>query len=166
MGGFIKMPSWYDDKGGEYATALLWGKIYKSPRVNTYRAIPHISVLLNWHKKTDLIVCQSWGDTYCSRVMASLSKGDLVLFLGTYIKSHFRNRKGEDKEIYGIKVEMAIPMELLGLTLALYSNREIQNMIFGDEPADRMESLHDYVPTDDKFEPEIEIPEDDIIVEY
>ena len=156
MGGMIKTKAWFDDRGGEYATVLAWGKVQKKPRI-AYSKMPEVKFLLNWHTKSDHIICRSWGNNDTSRVMASLSRGDLVLVVGTYFSTRFVNKFGEDKLMYGIKVEMCIPMELLGLTLQLYSNKEIQRMMFGDEPPDVFESDGDYKPRADDM-PELEIP--------
>lgn len=163
MGGFLKLRSWYDDFGGEYATAILWGEVLKTPRVR-YRPMPNVYVLLNWHTKKDKIVCQSWGDNDTTRVMAALSRKDRALFFGTYCKTHFVNSKGEQKEWYGVKVDMVIPMELIALVLQLFTNKNIQNLVFGDDPADPFESIDDsdYAPRKDDV-PEIEIPDDEAI---
>lgn len=137
------MPSWFAENGIEYATAIAWGKVMRRPRF-TYKTIPVVTMLLQWKTKKDKIVCKSWGNNDVSRVLVSLSRGDTVLVLGTYCRYHFKNRRGEEKTWYGIKAELVIPMELLGLVLSLYASQEIQDIVFGKQPSDPFESAKEF----------------------
>lgn len=88
------------------------------------------------------LLCVSYGEDINTVIMAAMEKGDVVFCAGTWSEREHKNKKGEKKRTYEMRVNFILPFALVGFLFDLYGTPSISDAVQArqDEDADIWES--------------------------
>ena len=87
-------------------------------------------------KRVKFMKCRAMGFNASAAVMSAIEKNDMVLCLGRTVFHKFKNKKGQDASYYEMKVDLCIPMGLVGFLMRLYASPTINGIVDKDENAE------------------------------
>lgn len=183
---WLQSPKWYESKKGEVTenisdvqanfwfgvgVAIIPNGRTEAVEVKEYEKngeknfIVKVSIAL-YNRNYETLI--SFGNNPVSRIMTHIEKGDYVFAIGKKKKSHYKNRKGEEKEKTEVYVSFVIPLGHIEAIQEMYTNPNIQMVMNGSMPnmtataeeADEMEMVG-YDEESYENEPDFEIPDQD-----
>ena len=93
-------------------------------------------------KRVKFMNCRAFGFNASAAVMSAIEKGDMVMCLGRTVFHKRKNKNGQDVNYYEMRVDLVLPMGLIGFLMRLYASKSINALLDSDdnEKADVWES--------------------------
>lgn len=128
VGGYLRGPWWRymskDDETVRRCFVAAWGNIVIEPsekyeNLNITRFVVKTGRGAGRNEKH--LACCAYGDRMARIIANACEKGDVVFLCGTWVENTRKNRNGKVTPVYEARVNILIPMGLVGLMLELFS---------------------------------------------
>ncbi len=149
VGGYLRGPWWRylsdDETETRRCYVIAWGHIVKQPS-EKFKDLRSIKFVIKTGRgagrEEKHLVCVGYGEQIATIVMRAMEKGDIVLCAGTWVEKLKSKTKKGVKPTYEMRVNIIVPMELVGFLLDMYSTPAIMGAVEArqNEDADVWES--------------------------
>lgn len=157
VGGYLRGPWWKyneDNETTKRCFVVAWGNVviepsekYLDKRITRFT----IKTGRGAGRNERHLHCVSYGDRMARVIANACERGDVIFLAGTWVEITRKNKKGNLAQVYEARVNILIPMGLIGFLLDLYSTPEARQMVnrWRDGQSDPWESDADTWESDD-----------------